>query len=556
MSAVTPYSPPSIGDGIDLDLSKNEGRPPSSDLLQKIGDPAPLVGRYPDTSGLRRALADMHGLTPDRVLVTAGADDALFRCFLARVRPGRSAVATSPSFEMLPRYAAQMGAELIEVDWWDQMFPAQDMISALSDGARTAFIVSPNNPTGNVITGEDLNLVADAAELVVLDGAYMEFADVDLTGEALLRDNVVVLRTMSKAWGLAGLRVGCVLGPHDLVSEIGAYGNPYSVTGLSQAIATAQLESGQEVDDYVTEVKRERVVLGETLDGLGVDALPSQGNFVLAGFDDPDWVWRATASMGIGLRRFPDRPGLEGHLRIGLPGHLDDFNRLIRAVRTALDPEALLFDLDGVLADIDASQTAAIIGTATFFGVKLDRTDIERAKAGGDANDDWAISWRLSTAGGADVSFEDVRSCYETLYQGTPDRPGLKLNETLIVDRSLLEAWAARYPIGVVTGRPRADAEEFIERTDIGAFISVLVTRDEAPLKPDPKPVALALERLGMDRAWMLGDTPDDIAAARGTGVVPIGVIAPGSDPDTSGAALTHAAVVLDSPNQLEELLP
>jgi len=560
MSVLIPYSPPLIGEGIDLDLSKNEGRRPSVDLLQRVGDGAKLMGRYPDTSALCGRLADLHGLAPECVLVTAGADDALFRCFLAHVGPGRSAVATSPSFEMLPRYAAQTGGELMEITWWDGPFPIQEILSALSGGAQTAFIVSPNNPTGNVITSEDLRRVADTAELVVLDGAYMEFADVDLTADALLADNVVVLRTMSKAWGLAGLRVGYVLGPSDLVSELAAYGNPYSVTGLSQAIATAQLESRLEIESYIREVERERVVLGEVLDGLGVESLPSQANFILAGilagFETPAWVWKAAASLGIGLRRFPDRPELDAHLRIGLPGNREDFERLIRAIRTALAPEALLFDLDGVLADVNKSQTAAIIATASYFGVEVDRSDIERAMAAGGANDDWALSWRLCRAGGADVSLEQVKSRFETLYQGALNRPGLKLNETLIVDRSLLEAWATRYPIGVVTGRPRSDAEDFIERTGIGPFISCLVTRDDGPLKPDPRPVALALERLGVDRAWMLGDTPDDIAAARGAGVVPIGVLAPGSDSDTSKDALARAAAVLDTPDQLEELLP
>lgn len=556
MSPVTPYSPPSIGRGIDLDLSKNEGRPASEDLLTGIEDPTKLVSRYPDTHDLRQALADFHHLPADHVLVTAGGDDALLRCFLARVGPGRGAVSTRPSFEMLPRYAAQAGGDLIEIDWWSQPFPDEEMISALSDETRTAFVVSPNNPTGSVISSEDLSRLADAAELVVLDGAYMEFADIDLTPDALERDNVVVIRTLSKAWGLAGLRVGYLLGPPHVVSEIAAYGNPYSVTGLSQAIARRRLASTLDTENYVERVRRERIELSRTLRDVGIAVAPSQANFILAEFENPGWVLNAAGSLGIGFRRFPDRPGLDRHLRIGLPGDRNDFERLTRTLLTALEPEALLFDLDGVLADIDDSQTAAIIETAAYFGVKVERAGIEEAKAAGNANDDWALAWRLCTAGGADVSLEEVKTRFETVYQGSPGRPGLKLNERLLVERTMFEAWASRYRIGVVTGRPRSDAEEFIERTEIGTSISVLVTRDDAPLKPDPKPVALALERLGVTRAWMLGDTPDDIAAARSAGVVPLGVVAPGTDPDASKRALAHAAVVLDATPDLKELLP
>lgn len=554
MRNLLPYAPPSIGD-VDLDLSRNEGRPPSTDVLGQVGDPLTLMSRYPDTTALRNTLAERHDLPPGRVLVTAGADDALFRCFLARVGPGRDAVATYPSFEMLPRYAAQAGGRLVQISWWEEDFPVDEMTSALANGARTAFVVSPNNPTGNVATIDDLDRVAEAAELVVLDGAYTEFADLDLTSKALEHDNVVVLRSLSKAWGLAGLRVGYMLGPESLVDEIGAYGNPYPVTGLSQAIAIKRFESANEVQGFVREVARERTLLTETLSGLGVDALPSRANFVLAEFDDPGWVVSAVSSLGIGLRRFPDRPGLGNHLRIGLPGDPDAFDRLSRAMRSAIRPQALLFDIDGVLADVDGSQTAAIIATAATLGVDVERRDVEEARAAGNANDDWALTWRLCTTAGADVSIDEVRSVFETLYQGSDGRPGLKEGERLLVGHSVLEGWAQRWPIGLVTGRPLADAREFIAGAGIGDCVSTLVTREDAPLKPDPKPVELALERLGVTDAWMVGDTPDDISAARAAGVVPIGVIAPGTNPQTSRRALSGAAAVLDKTTDLEELL-
>lgn len=555
MSPLLPYSPPSIGEDIELDLSKNEGRPPSGPLAE-LADPAQLVGRYPDTTELRRTLADLHALPPERVLVTAGADDALLRCFLARVGPGRHAVTTSPSFEMLPRYAAQAGGKLLELSWWDGSFPTGDVLSSLSSTRGTVFVVSPNNPTGSVITAADLSRLADAAELVVLDGAYMEFADIDLTPAALARDNVVVLRTLSKAWGLAGLRVGYLLGPADVVAEIAAFGNPYPVSGLSQAIARAQLESNSEMRDYVARVRSERAELTRSLENLGAAVQPSQANFVLARFDNPDWVVAAAASLGVGLRCFPGRPGLEGYLRIGLPGERVGFEHLLGALSTSLRPEALLFDLDGVLADVDGSQTSAIIQTAANYGVELVRADIDRAKATGDSNDDWALTWKLCRSRGAQVSLEEITHRFETLYQGEAGTPGLKLNERPLVTPYELASWASRYPIGVVTGRPRSDAEEFLQRTGLDASISTLVTRDEAPLKPDPKPVRLALERLGVDRAWMIGDTVDDVAAARGARVVPIGVVAPGADPSISRAALSGAAAVLDRTSELEGLLP
>ena len=171
-------------------------------------------------------------------MVTAGGDDALFRCFLASA--GKRVVSTTPSFEMIARYATQARVELTEVPWWDTEFPIDEVIASGSD---VAVVVSPNNPTGSVIDEPVLNKIATSFGLVVLDAAYAEFADTDLTEAALSLDNVVVVRTLSKAFGIAGLRVGYLVGPADLISEISAYGNPYPVSSVSLQLAEEALES-------------------------------------------------------------------------------------------------------------------------------------------------------------------------------------------------------------------------------------------------------------------------------------------------------------------------
>ncbi len=555
MSAPTVYSSPHLDPAIDLDLSKNEGQPPTEPLLAGLRDEESLIGRYPDLAVLRRRIAALHGVEVDRVLVTAGGDDALFRCFLARVGPERKAFASKPSFEMIRRYAEQMWGELTEVEWWEGSYPIETATGA-AQGCDVAFVVSPNNPTGAVITDSDLRRLSFVVPLVVLDGAYAEFADDDLTGIALELDNVVVIRTLSKAWGLAGLRVGYLLGPPELVTEIGAYGSPYPVSGLSASLATTRLDATDQLATFVEDVKRERTTLTKILEARGVDVYPSQANFVLARFNDADWVASATAALGVGLRRFPGKGPLEEHLRMTLPGDDRQFRRLVHALLSALDPQALLFDLDGVLCDVSTSQTKAIVDTAAGFGVEVTASEVQLAKAAGNANDDWELTRWLCAQGGVEVAAGEIKERFESLYQGVDGRNGLKDNESLLIDRSLLSRWAGRIPLGVVTGRPRPDAEEFLERFGLAELMSVVVTRDDAPLKPDPGPIRMALSRLGVERAWMLGDTPDDIAASREAGVVPVGVIAPGDDPATGRRALAGSARVVDEVRDLGGLLP
>jgi histidinol-phosphate aminotransferase len=238
---------------------------------------------------------------------------------------------------MIPVYAGQVGARLTEVPWLSTPFPAGAVAAAA--GGATAFLVSPNNPTGSVLTLGDLEQVAAAATHVVLDAAYGEFADADLSPAAVGPGNTVVVRTLSKAYGLAGLRVGYLLGPPDLVARIGGHGGPYPVAALSAAIAEARLCSPREVlDDFVAEVRTERGELTALLERLGTTPLPSQANFVLTRCDDAALVIRRAGELGVALRGFADRPGMEDMVRITLPGDRTDFARLVAVLESVLSP--------------------------------------------------------------------------------------------------------------------------------------------------------------------------------------------------------------------------
>jgi histidinol-phosphate aminotransferase len=204
---LAPYDPARPAPPVDLHLDGNEGVGPSPELVERISRfSVDVFRRYPDAAPLEELLAARLGVARERVLVTAGADEALDRACRALLGPGREFVLPSPTFELLDHYARLAGATPVTVPWPAGPYPTPAVVAAMTPRTALVAVVSPNNPTGAVATRADLERVARAAPraLVLADLAYAEFADEDLTPAALALPNVLVTRTLSKAWGWPG----------------------------------------------------------------------------------------------------------------------------------------------------------------------------------------------------------------------------------------------------------------------------------------------------------------------------------------------------------------
>lgn len=330
---------PTIACEIDLFLDANEGTAPPVALEALVAVDGPeRMRRYPSKAYLEGLIAQHLGVAPQQVLVTAGGDDALDRCCRAVLEAGRNIVLPVPTFEMIGRSARLAGAEIREVEWPGGAYPTKDVMERVDDATGAVSVVSPNNPTGAVATAGDLRRLAAAAPetLLMVDLAYEEFADEPLTGPALRLPNAVVVRTFSKAFGLAGMRVGYAVGPVEIIDWLRAVGSPYPTSGLSLAAAEHCLSVGERDVCFLRQVKREREALRTLLMRQGVDALPSQANFVLARFEDAPGIQHALAERGIMVRAFPGVRRLQDCLRITCPGRLEAFDRLTAALTEIL----------------------------------------------------------------------------------------------------------------------------------------------------------------------------------------------------------------------------
>jgi histidinol-phosphate aminotransferase len=303
-----------------------------------INDLTPQVSRYPDMASTRliEAIADHHRVAPEQVAVGAGSVEVVGQIAAAVVEAGVDVVFGWRAFEAYPIITAVAGGNAVTVPLRNQTHDVDAMSEAVTDRTRLVLICNPNNPTATAVGRAELRRLVDtvpADVTVVIDEAYHHYADPELVPDALLefagRDNVVVTRTFSKAFALAGLRVGYCIGSPDLVAAVRKTQVPFSVSMLAQECAIAALGEDKEVRRRAALTIAERDRVAASLRDLGYDVPPSQANFVwlplrgaAAGFAEH------CSSGGVLVRPFA---GDGVRVTIGLPEENDAFLALAAA---------------------------------------------------------------------------------------------------------------------------------------------------------------------------------------------------------------------------------
>lgn len=315
--------------------------------------------RYPDATcrGLRASLAAVWGVRDQNVVVGNGGDELIFNTLLAFGGPGRTMVDCAPTFSAYALYARLTGTGVRTVWRMPDFSLDEDGVLEAASRSDVVFVASPNNPSGNLADPSFIRRLAEeSGALVVVDEAYGEFADPQASCVALVGvlDNLCVLKTMSKAYALAGARVGYAVASERVVDALLAVRQPYSVSRLDQVAAQTVLDMRESLAPSCRALVRERGALAERLSllasllaerfGAAVLAVyPSEANFVLVRFDESvagmplarDVHERLARECSVLVRDFSRTPGLEGCLRITV-GTVDENRRLMDALYRVL----------------------------------------------------------------------------------------------------------------------------------------------------------------------------------------------------------------------------
>jgi len=415
---------------------------------------------------------------------------------------------------------------------------------------------SPDNPTGALLDYKQL--LSWCTEypntLFVVDEAYTEFSGISLADRVLDYDNLLVVRTLSKAWGLAGLRVGIVLGQADLIKHLRVVRLPYSVNSVAVSVAQHILTQQDRVRNQARQTMIEKDLLIDELRERGYKVVAGAGNFFLlgVGFNAKEMTeFLRNNSILVRDRskgRNPADNVLWGFLRITV-GTKDENRRLLEAIDTFNARYAVSFDLDGTLVDTTQSYDATIDLLVTkYSGSALNDGELVALRSEGKFNNDWDAAEEILRRRGITLPRHQLEAEAVALYFNLA-----KKYEKLLIVPHLLSSLRKRHPVFIITGRPRREYEPLWGQT-FDPLCNKVYCADDIPAaqpKPAPDHFNYMLGDHNLSTGVYVGNSVDDMKAAQAAGLQGIGISTTLSAQQLETAG---AQIVLDSPNSLDKV--
>jgi histidinol-phosphate aminotransferase len=324
IAKLEPYQSPIIRrEQLNLDLNENTAGCSPRVLARLQALTKWDVAMYPQREAGEQRVADFLGVAPAQLLLHNGVDEGLYLLFATYLREGDEMIFADPTFVMYSIYARATGADLIRIQTKQNLeFPVEQVLEEISPRTRMIAIANPNNPTGRTVPRTALLQILEKAEnaAVLVDEAYFEFGGETLVPDLPHHSNLFVARTFSKAYGLAGLRLGALIGPPEQIGYLRRFCPPFNVNAVALACLEEALDDQSFVRDYVAQVQRGREQIAELCQELGLKYWPSSANFVLVRVGPSVKAFvEAMQRRGIMIRDLSASPGCQGSVRIGVP---------------------------------------------------------------------------------------------------------------------------------------------------------------------------------------------------------------------------------------------
>ena len=536
---ILPYSAPKYAKICTLKLDSNENPyGASKEVIYAIKDMTNAqISKYPHYGHLIDKLAQKFNLPDCEILPTNGADEALSVVINTFLDKDEELLCFKPTFSMPELYALSGMGSFRSVDYYTKwVFDADKLIVSINEKTKIIYITTPNNPTGECanIDGIEKILKKFPSIVLILDLTYINFADNAPDYYSLIKkyDNLIIVKSFSKDFGLAGLRLGVILSQKQNIDNCKKVISPYSVNAVAIYAGIASLDD-VEYESFIKEqTKISREALSQGLLEMGFKPYKSEANFVLCDFGKCcDFIFWKLMTNGILTKSFKGSEILKNCLRITAPRVQD-----LGVFFNALDKkDMIVFDLDGVVFDVSNSYRLAIKETFKYFSKKdISDDEIQRAKEQGGLNCDWDLTKYLLEKHGFEVSLEDVINVFQGIFfdANAIGSKGLIDNEKLNIKPEIFEKLSEKYDFSVFTGRPRDEAIYSLEKFGILKYFCKIISQDDIDKnkrKPHPEGLMRIKRETVYNNICYIGDTIDDIYAGVASATKVYGVADKGS---------------------------
>lgn len=510
--------------------------------------------KYPNRAELEQQMADDIGLAVGSVMLTNGGDESIELLYKNCKLNDQSLLIPEPCFSQYTHNQMVWQNNTTFTPANEDLSIDVDALKAELKANQWLILTRPNNPTGEYLDEAVLvDLIECAAAknaCVFLDEAYVEFANETKTIEYERYENLITLRTFSKAFGLAGARIGYLFGQAELIEQWRKIAMPFNVSRANLQLASAAWSARDEIKAYCQIIAQNRELVTKYLSECGLEACPSRGNFILIETSPEQKTLLARAMSKNGIQIKTELGGLPNAVRLTVPENTDS---IMAVLKTVLQPELIAFDMDGVLIDTSQSYDQCIIKTVKrLTNQTISIKDVEQVRARGGFNNDWVLTAELIKNTGNEVAYEQVVATFQELYLGDGSVPGLVKQERNLLNEPLKHVVFkenSNFDSAIVTGRPRLEALQGIVQLNINPSITISAD-DVNQQKPSPEGLHKVMEQLGKKQVWFCGDTVDDMQAGTAAGCICIGI-----GPNRNNLYNAGADLVLEDINQLEALL-
>lgn len=556
------YDTPLFIDEYRLKLDMNENAiGPSPKVLEALKNVSYKdIKYYPAYGEIINKLAEVHNINSEMIQPTNGADEALNYVLNTFIEPNDTVLTVTPSFAMPKIYANTIGCTYQEINYKEKfIFPISEILESITEKTKLIIVTSPNNPTGEAISEENILKIMEKAngKYILIDETYINYAKKSALNLINKYSNLIIIRSMSKDFGLAGLRFGYIIAKEENIRHIKKIISPYSVNIMAVKAALAALNDVAHLNYVVSQVKESKKIITEGLKNFAVKIYPSDANFLLIDFGEKaEFAYKKLLNAGIKVKNFGKIKNLENCLRITMPS-VEESKCILNALKTR---NLIIFDIDGVIIDTRNSYRVTIKNTYSHFsGKEISLEEIQHAKNIGGLNNDWDLTEFLLKNSGFNIPKNEIIDKFQDIYFGK-NGEGLILNEEILISPETIKNLAKEYDLAIFTGRPRKEAEFVLKKWGMEDYFCTVITMEDLPAgkhKPEPDGIFKILNIVTPKTAYYLGDTHDDMISAKKAGAKAIGVLPPqDKSPELKESLLKHGAeAVLHETEDLTELL-